>query len=41
MILLRYAQLANVYVDVLIDDGLNLPDRLPSATKSEGVSRTE
>ncbi len=39
MILLEYAHLANVYVDVLIDDGLDLPDKLPSRTKSEGVRR--
>jgi transcriptional regulator with XRE-family HTH domain len=39
MILLEYARLANVYVDVLIDDALDLPDRLPSSTKSEGVRR--
>jgi transcriptional regulator with XRE-family HTH domain len=39
MILLEYARLANVYVDVLIDDELDLPARLPSAKKSEGVRR--
>ena len=39
MILLEYARLANVYVEVLIDDSLNLPDKLPSPTKSEGVRR--
>ena len=39
MILLEYARLANVYVDVLIDDGLDLPDKLPSPAKSEGVRR--
>jgi transcriptional regulator with XRE-family HTH domain len=39
MILLEYARLANVYVEVLIDDALDLPDRLPSPTKSEGVRR--
>jgi hypothetical protein len=39
MILLEYARLANVYVDVLIDDALDLPDRLPSPTRSEGVRR--
>ena len=38
-ILLEYARVANVYVDVLIDDGLDLPARLPSPTKSEGVRR--
>jgi transcriptional regulator with XRE-family HTH domain len=37
MILLEYARLANVYVEALIDDELDLPDRLPSPTKSEGV----
>jgi len=37
MILLEYARLANVYVEVLIDDSLDLPDRLPSPAKSEGV----
>jgi transcriptional regulator with XRE-family HTH domain len=39
MILLEYARLANVYVEVLIDDGLDLPDKLPSPAKSEGVRR--
>ncbi len=39
MVLLEYARLANVYVEVLIDDALDLPDKLPSSTKSEGVRR--
>ena len=39
MILLEYARLANVYVEVLIDDELDLPDKLPSPKKSEGVRR--
>lgn len=39
MILLEYARLANVYVDALIDDGLDLPDKIPNPTKSEGVRR--
>ena len=39
MILLEYARIANVYVDVLIDDRLDLPNNLPSPTKSEGVKR--
>src|ERR1044072_1446378 len=39
MILLEHARLANVYVEALIDDELDLPDRLPSPTKSEGVRR--
>lgn len=36
-ILLQYARAANVYVDVLIDNDLNLPVRLPSPTKNEGI----
>src|SRR3954467_8679138 len=40
MILLEYARVANVYVETLIDDALDLPDKLPSPTKSEGVRRT-
>lgn len=38
-ILLAYARAANVYVDALIDDELDLPARLPSAKKSGGVKR--
>lgn len=39
MILLEYARVANVYVEALIDDGLDLPEHLPSPTKSEGIRR--
>ena len=38
-VLLAYARAANVYVDALIDDDLDLPARLPSVKKSEGVKR--
>ena len=38
-ILLAYARVANVWTDVLIDDALDLPDKLPSPTKSEGIRR--
>jgi transcriptional regulator with XRE-family HTH domain len=38
-VLLRYARAANVFVDALIDDELDLPDKLPASTKSEGISR--
>src|SRR5215210_1217422 len=38
-ILLAYARAANVYVDALIDDELDLPDKLPSRAKSEGIKR--
>ena len=30
LVLFAYARLANVYVDVLLDDAVNLPDKLPS-----------
>jgi transcriptional regulator with XRE-family HTH domain len=33
LVLLKYARLAGVYVDVLIDDGLDLPARLPARRK--------
>jgi transcriptional regulator with XRE-family HTH domain len=32
-ILLQYARAANVSTDVLIDDKLDLPDKIPSPTK--------
>jgi transcriptional regulator with XRE-family HTH domain len=38
-VLLDYARMANVWVDVLIDDSLDLPAKLPSAKKHEGVRR--
>lgn len=38
-ILLEYACVANVYVDALIDDSRDLPERLPSRKKSEGLRR--
>ena len=38
-VLLDYARLANVWVDVLIDDELDLPAKLPGPTKSEGIRR--
>ncbi len=39
-VLLRYARAANIYVDVLVDDGLDLPTKLPSNMKHAGVKRT-
>jgi transcriptional regulator with XRE-family HTH domain len=38
-VLLAYARAANVYVDALIDNHLDLPKQLPSPTKSEGIRR--
>jgi transcriptional regulator with XRE-family HTH domain len=39
LILLAYARAANISTDVLIDDELDLPDKLPSRAKSAGVRR--
>ena len=36
-VLLEYAEVAGVWVDVLINDDLDLPDKLPCSPKHEGV----
>ena len=38
-ILLQYARVANVLMEVLADDELDLPEILPSPTRSEGIKR--
>lgn len=38
-VLLQYARSVNVYVEVLIDEELDLPQNLPAKVKSEGVRR--
>jgi transcriptional regulator with XRE-family HTH domain len=35
----RYAEVARVWIDVLVDDELDLPEEIPSPTKSEGIRR--
>ena len=40
-LLLKYAQLANVWVDVLIDDELDLPKKIPSSKRHEGIRRVQ
>ena len=37
--LLRYAKVAGVWIDVLVDDDLDLPKEIPCPTKSEGIRR--
>ncbi len=39
VVMLEYARIANVYLDVLADDELDLPEKLPASPKSEGVKR--
>lgn len=39
MTLWAYANAANIYVDALILDTVDLPESLPSSVKSEGVPR--
>lgn len=36
-VLLEYARAANVYVDALIDDTVDLPKDLPASSKTEGI----
>jgi transcriptional regulator with XRE-family HTH domain len=40
VVLLRYARLVGISTDVLIDDELNLPDKLLKGTTREIISRT-
>ncbi len=37
LVLLKYAKTSNVYLEVLVDDSLNLPTELPSKEKSLGI----
>ena len=41
MILLQYARLANVYMEALVDDDLDLPTNIPAPTKTEGIRRKQ
>jgi transcriptional regulator with XRE-family HTH domain len=38
-VLLEYARAANVYIDALVNDEVDLPENLPSRRKSEGIKR--
>ncbi len=37
MVLLQYARVAGVYVEDLIDDELDLPERLPGTARHKGI----
>jgi transcriptional regulator with XRE-family HTH domain len=36
-VLLRYAEVANVWLEVIVRDNLDLPEKLPSPVKHEGI----
>jgi transcriptional regulator with XRE-family HTH domain len=36
-VLLEYARAANLYLEVLVDDSLDLPPKIPSTVKHEGI----
>ena len=38
-VLCAYADVANVWLEVLVKDELNLPEKLPSKNKSAGIKR--
>lgn len=38
-VLLKYAQAAGVWIDVLVDDEIDMPEKLPASPKSEGIRR--
>lgn len=39
-VLLKYSKVARVWVNVLIDDGLDLPTKLPAQRMHEGIPRS-
>jgi transcriptional regulator with XRE-family HTH domain len=38
-VLIRYAEAANVFLEAIVDDRLDLPSLIPCKTKSEGIQR--
>lgn len=41
LVLLAYSELANVYIEALVIDNRNLPAKIPSPKKSEGIRQRE
>jgi transcriptional regulator with XRE-family HTH domain len=40
IVLLEYAKAANVYLEVIVDDALDLPEIMPCRAKHKGIKRT-
>ena len=40
-VLLRYAEVANVHLEAIADDRLDLPEKLPARKKSEGIRQKQ
>jgi transcriptional regulator with XRE-family HTH domain len=38
-VIMKYAKVANVWIDVLVEDALDLPNRIPSSRKHQGLER--
>lgn len=38
-VIMKYAKVANVWIDVLVEDALDLPGRIPSSSKHQGIRR--
>ncbi|HEX8737507.1 MAG TPA: hypothetical protein VF721_19400 [Pyrinomonadaceae bacterium] len=38
-VIAAYAEVVNIYIEVLVKDELDLPETLPSRKKSEGIKR--
>jgi hypothetical protein len=41
IILLRYAYVAGIHMEELVDDNLDLPDKLPGTVKHEEIRRAQ
>jgi transcriptional regulator with XRE-family HTH domain len=39
LVLLAYSEVANVYLETLVRDDLDLPENIPTLEKSEGIKR--
>jgi transcriptional regulator with XRE-family HTH domain len=39
ILLLRYAQVAGIHLEDIVDDGLDLPEKLPGSVRYQGLRR--